>query len=108
MDEQKIQEAVEFYEAFKEKKTRQSVNEAFRRQVDENTQRRVDRNPRLGNFYQSMQSGMTKSAEEYRARKEQEERERTRKQMEKQAETRAKTEQSSGWLWDAVKRKRGK
>ena len=58
-------------------------------------------------YIKFMQSGMTKSAEEYRARKEQEERERTRKQMEEQAEKRAKTEQSSGWLWDAVKRKRG-
>ena len=64
MDEKKIQEAVEFYEAFKAKQTRKSVNDDFRAEKQNNVERRGNTNPRLANLYNSLERGLEKAAAE--------------------------------------------
>lgn len=108
MDEKKIQEAVEFYEAFKAKQTRKSVNDAFRAEKQNNVERRVNTNPRLANLYNSLERGLEKAAAEQKAKKEQENINRARQQEEERHARAAAIEENSGWLFDAINRKRGK
>ncbi|MDY3845937.1 MAG: hypothetical protein SOZ62_03385, partial [Eubacteriales bacterium] len=102
-----IQEAVEFYETFKAKQSHKSVNDAFRAERARNVERRVNANPRLANLYNSLERGLEKSANEQRAKKEQENINRARQQEEERHARAAEIERNSGWLFDAIKRKRG-
>ena len=108
MDEKKIQEAVEFYEAFKAKQTRKRVNDAFRAEKQNNVERRVTPTPRLANLYNSLERGLEKAATEQKAKKEQENINRARQQEEERHARAAAIEENSGWLFDAINRKRGK
>lgn len=108
MDEKKIEEAVEFYEAFKAKQAHKSVNDAFRTERRKNVERRVNANPRLANLYNSLERGLEKAATEQRTKKEQENINLARQQEEERHARAAAIEENSGWLFDAIKRKRGK
>ena len=107
MDEKKIQEAVEFYEAFKAKQSHKSVNDALRAEKENYVERRKIANPRLANLYNSLERGLEKAATEQKAKKEQENINRARQQEERHARA-AAIEENSGWLFDAINRKRGK
>ena len=108
MDEKKIQEAVEFYEAFKAKQSHKSVNDALRAEKENYVERRKIANPRLANLYNSLERGLEKAATEQKAKKEQENINRAKQQEEERHARAAAIEENSGWLFDAINRKRGK
>jgi hypothetical protein len=108
MDEKKIQEAVEFYEAFKAKQSHKCVNDALRAEKENYVERRKIANPRLANLYNSLERGLEKAATEQKAKKEQENINRARQQEEERHARAAAIEENSGWLFDAINRKRGK
>ena len=108
MDEKKIQEAVEFYEAFKAKQSHKSVNDALRAEKENYVERRKIANPRLSNLYNSLERGLEKAATEQKAKKEQENINRAKQQEEERHARAAAIEENSGWLFDAINRKRGK
>lgn len=107
MDEQKLQEAVEFYEAFQKKKSRNAINDAIRAGRTETVEERKRQNPFYGKVCESLESGLKKAAEEQRAKKEREEHMLAEKQAEERHAKRAAVENSSGWLRAAIKNKRG-
>lgn len=107
MDEQKTQEAIEFYEAFQKKKSHNAINDALRASRTENVETRKERMPFYGKACESFERGVKKAAEEQRAKKEREERILAEKQAEERHAKRAAVENSSGWLRAAIKEKRG-
>ena len=76
----------------------------MRANMEEN---RRARNPQYRVVSESIERGMAKAAETNRAKKEAHERELARQQDEARAKKKAEIEESSGWLWDAIRRKRG-
>ena len=63
---------------------------------------------RLANLYNSLERGLEKAATEQKAKKEQENINRARQQEEERHARAAAIEENSGWLFDAINRKRGK
>lgn len=106
MDEQKIQEAIEFYEAFQKQKSHKSVNDAIRAGRTENVEESKAKNPFYRVACDSLERGLKRAAEEQRAKKEREERMLAEKQAEERHAKRAAVENSSGWLRAAIKNKR--
>ena len=108
MDEKKMQEVVEFYEAFKAKQSHKSVNDALRAEKENYVERRKIANPRLANLYNSLERGLEKTATEHKAKREQANLNSAKQQEEERQARAAEIEKNSGWLFDAIKRKRGK
>ncbi len=108
MNEKEMNEAIAFYEAFKRNKTHKGVNDAIRQANEDTFQTSVNRNPRTARLYENIANGLARDGERQRALKAERERQKVEAEAAARRERQEKVQNNSGWLKDAVNRKRGK